>query len=164
MHRGLAAQGMCSPWMNILKFTCLQQDLLLLKTKQLFCRTGFTAYVTFHCLFKHPMVFWSMTSWASRLETTQPNKLSKECNREERTSAGVVDTKTPCWKILLMHYIVNGGPSKICSVYTALAGRLGNSQVLLSHSQTSELLGFTKNYMHEEYSALTAVRRSNKKY
>jgi len=90
--------------------------------------------------------------------------LSKECNREERTSAGVVDTKTPCWKILLMHYIVNGGPSKICSVYTALAGRLGNSQVLLSHSQTSELLGFTKNYMHEEYSALTAVRRSNKKY
>jgi len=36
-----------------------------MKTKQLFCRTGLTAYVTSHCLFKHPVVFWSMTSWAS---------------------------------------------------------------------------------------------------
>lgn len=41
----------------------MQQDLL--KTKQLFCRTGLTAYLTCHCLFKHLMVFRSMKSWAS---------------------------------------------------------------------------------------------------
>jgi len=45
---------------------------------------------------------------------------------------------------------------------TALAERLEKQPGAISHSQTSELLSFVKNYMHEEYSALTAVRRSNK--
>jgi len=161
MHRGLEAQGMCSPWMNILKFTCSQQDLLLLKTKQLFCRTGLTAYVTSHCLFKHPVVFWSMTSWASWLETTQPNNLSKERNREEHTSAGAVDAQNTMLEDFahVLHCEWWSFKDLQC---TALAGRLEKQPGAISHSQTSELLSFMKNYMHEEYSALTAVRRSNK--